>query len=367
MQNWSSIYPLETAKGYFTVLNRYRLFCLSFLIVCLLSACSGHFAGFNQKRLTFTAAGNELYATLITPRKGAGPFPTLIFVHGDGDLKYDAYGYYRPIWEALASRGIASFSWDKPGTGGSSGNWELQSMKDRAQEVTAAINFLKKSGEPVVGESIGVIGFSQAGWVLPLLPEEPIQPKYMVFVSTAVNWLEQGEYYTRKRLEREEASEAEIKSTIEKEAIGNELLQPNVTYEEYVTAFKARKKKALFSTEGPMSEDRYKFVKQNWRSDASQQLKNINVPVLALFGEEDLNVNVNDSVATYRREFERAGHNDFTIKIFPNATHNLTKANYRNTQLPGLPDAILINVLGDNIFSEGVLDYLADWVLEKSK
>ncbi|MFT6127967.1 MAG: hypothetical protein ACJAVA_002464, partial [Flavobacteriaceae bacterium] len=36
--------------------------------------------------------------------------PLVIFVHGDGELERDAYGYYKPIWNELAKKGIASMS-----------------------------------------------------------------------------------------------------------------------------------------------------------------------------------------------------------------------------------------------------------------
>ena len=345
-------------------LRRYKLLSLYLIFAYLLCASSASFANFKQKRLSFNAAGNELYGTLITPRKAEGPFPTVVFVHGDGPLTYDAYGYYRPIWEALADKGVASFSWDKPGIGGSSGDWLTQNMDNRAQEVAAAIEFLKQYGQPVAQDKIGVIGFSQAGWVLPLLPEKQTQAKFMIFVSTAVNWLEQSQYHTRKRMQKEGSSADEIASAIKQdEALWQKVSQEDASYKEYVNIMKSQnvpKKKR-------MPEERYTFVKKNWRSDSTPHLKKIESPVLALFGDKDLNVNVEESISIYRREFAKAGNHDVTIKVFPDATHNLTNADYYNKQSPGLFKLLLINILGEKIFTESLLEFLVDWTVEKSK
>ena len=232
------------------------------------------------------------------------------------------------------------------------------------QEVAAAIEFLKQYGQPVAQDKIGVIGFSQAGWVLPLLPEKQTQAKFMIFVSTAVNWLEQSQYHTRKRMQKEGSSADEIASAIKQdEALWQKVSQEDASYKEYVNIMKSQnvpKKKR-------MPEERYTFVKKNWRSDATPHLKKIESPVLALFGDKDLNVNVEESISIYRREFAKAGNHDVTIKVFPDATHNLTNADYYNKQSPGLFKLLLINILGEKIFTESLLEFLVDWTVEKSK
>lgn len=347
--------------------TRYKLVSSLFVAVLLVNACCLHPKKTKQKRLTFTSGGNELSGWLITPGVGRAPFPTLIFVHGDGAARFDAYGVYLPIWEALAARGIASFSWDKPGVGLSTGDWQLQSMAERAQEVVAAIKCLNKSGEPVAQGGIGVIGFSQAGWVLPLLTEAEIQPKYMVFVSTAVNWVEQGEYFTRVRLKGEGWTEADITSFIAQEQRLSRTLEGNSSYEDYLRAYEAWQEGEALGIEEPMTARRYEFVKKNWHSDASSHIAKIKVPVLVLFGENDLNVDVENTTATYRKVFKRSEHNDYSIKVFPNSTHNLTRADYMNPQMPGISFAITARLLGADFYSEGVLDYLGDWVSLKSE
>ena len=35
--------------------------------------------------------------------------PLVIFVHGDGELERDAYGYYKPIWNELAKKRYSQY------------------------------------------------------------------------------------------------------------------------------------------------------------------------------------------------------------------------------------------------------------------
>jgi len=334
------------------------------LILCLIlvAACTHSNPSVTTQNISFVAAGNTLSGTLIMPKNTNTPLSTLIFVHGDGSINYEAYGYYIPIWQKLTSKGIAVFSWDKPGVGRSSGNWHMQTMENRAQEIVEAFKVLKLNGH----NNIGVIGFSQAGWVLPLLSDKNINPDYMIFISTAINWLEQSKYLTQKRLKKLPIPKKELIKLVNKEESAfNALLQKNASYEEYLSKEKSNKSIKSSSPQKPLPKDRYLFIKRNWKSDSLPYLKDIKAPTLLLFGEEDLNIAVKENAEIYRKEFSKSSHTDFTIKIFPNATHALTKASYFNQQSPGLFSITLINLLGDDVFAENVLDYITSWTIKR--
>ena len=157
---------------------------------------------YEEVALNFSHNSNHLSGSLMLPKNGDKPSYVVVFVHGDGAMPYDAYGYYRPLWQALAEKGIASFSWNKAGVNTSTGKWQNQSMDDRADEVIAAIEMLKYHKD-IIFNKIGVIGYSQAGWVLPLVAKKSNYPDFMVIVSGAINWMEQSEYSTKIRLTKE--------------------------------------------------------------------------------------------------------------------------------------------------------------------
>ena len=308
------------------------------------------------------SSGDELRGALALPLGSPAPAPAVIIVAGDGPVDRDAHGYYRAFREALAARGIASFSWDKPGVGGSGGDWLAQDMDDRAAEVIAAYRRLDAHGG-VDASRIGVLGFSQAGWVLPRLADES-WVDYMIFASTAIDVIRQGEYFRRKRLERAGVEDpAAAAAPDETDRRIDELLASeegdHAAYLELLERARGDGGRGE-----PMSEARFGFVKGLVAEDATEALADIDVPVLALFGGRDLNVDVHDSIEVYSRVFAGNDRVGFEYRLFPDATHQLTASRHFNEQVPGLRAWLKIQLLGDALFADGVLDAVADFASE---
>ena len=120
------------------------------------------------QELIFEHGQDRLSGHYLQPTNGIPAKAVLIFVHGDGATEYDAHGYYDIIWQPLLEKGYAIFSWDKPNIGKSTGNWLAQSMQDRQSEVLAAVAAVQKKYH-FSAANTGLIGFSQAGWVVPAL------------------------------------------------------------------------------------------------------------------------------------------------------------------------------------------------------
>ena len=333
------------------------------LLVSLMSGCAVDYAAFKQQRMAFQSGNNKLLGTLVTPRETAGPVPVLIFVHGDGELNFDAFGYYRPFWEQLAARGIGAFVWDKPGVGGSTGNWLDQTMEDRAAEVNDAIQFLQSQQEHPISR-IGLIGFSQAGWVMPRINADELGLCCMIFVSTAVDWQDQGDYLTRQRLLNEGLAKEEINRYLqEKEKLNRQLFKSTATYDDYEEWYTRSESDALKS--GKLTPERFRFVQQNWKANATKGLKDLKVPILVLFGEDDLNVDAKTNARRYRELFASSGHSDYTVEIFADATHGLTSSDYLNRQLPGFTEVAMIHLMGEKWFASGALQLIAEWAAGK--
>jgi len=67
------------------------------------------------------------------------PHPAVVMLQGSGPADRDSGGYFPPIRDAFLSRGIATFSFDKPGIGGSSGDWRQYDLADRTGQALTAI------------------------------------------------------------------------------------------------------------------------------------------------------------------------------------------------------------------------------------
>ncbi len=115
---------------------------------------------------------------------GTAPFPVVLFVHGSGLIDRTLFGGYLPIMERMLGAGYAVFSWDKPGTGESTGQInEGRVYHQRAQIVLDAIEVMKKRPD-IDHRQIGLWGISQGGYVMPS-PSQTKDIAFMLCVSCA--------------------------------------------------------------------------------------------------------------------------------------------------------------------------------------
>ena len=321
---------------------------------------------YEEVALNFSHNSNHLSGSLMLPKNGDKPSYVVVFVHGDGAMPYDAYGYYRPLWQALAEKGIASFSWNKAGVNTSTGKWQNQSMDDRADEVIAAIEMLKYHKD-IIFNKIGVIGYSQAGWVLPLVAKKSNYPDFMVIVSGAINWMEQSEYSTKIRLTKEGFSTEQIEEALIGDMHISTILPGMNSYEDYLWLYDESYSTALKKVSTPMAAERFQFVKLNWHYDARRNLNDIDCPTLAVFGEDDKNIDIANSIEVYQETFSKPDKASFDIKIYSSTQHGILKSHYFDELSPGFWTVIKLEVLGNKAFANGYLEFVTDWIVEKSR
>jgi pimeloyl-ACP methyl ester carboxylesterase len=267
----------------------------------------------STSEVSFTLKDTLLSGTLVMPSDAISP-PIVLIVHGDGAQDRFCGGGYLPLINALVDAGIGVFSWDKPGIGKSTGNWLNQTMNDRADEALAA--FQAVSAQPNVEiEQIGFLGFSQAGWVLPRVANQ-IAPAFTVIVGGAVSWRDQGTYYNRVKM---------IAQGLDLEVIEQRLLERTLRYD------------ALFRTTTPsaanteMDPTRFRFVAGAYWEDSSSMISDMKGPVLAIWGENDLNVDAHSDSLIFQEQLLPLSE-DRRVALVPNATHGLLRTQWFNYQ-----------------------------------
>ncbi len=124
--------------------------------------------GLRQVEVRFLTRGTTLAGTLTLP-PGSGPFPAAALVHGSGPMPRENQTVFASY---LASRGIATLVYDKRGIGWSGGTYLGESASQRnidllARDAEAAARFLAAQRE-VDRARVGLVGVSQAGWIMPL-------------------------------------------------------------------------------------------------------------------------------------------------------------------------------------------------------
>jgi pimeloyl-ACP methyl ester carboxylesterase len=107
-----------------------------------------------------------LVGTLTLPGEGVGPFPVVLLLTGSGPVDRDSnhkklrLDITAQLAAVLAQHGYASFRYDKRGTGDSPGDWRASGLWDNVDDAATALGLLR--GRPEVDVSrIFVAGHSE--------------------------------------------------------------------------------------------------------------------------------------------------------------------------------------------------------------
>ncbi|MGF6189376.1 alpha/beta hydrolase family protein [Serratia sp. 2723] len=333
-------------------MNKYGMFGLcmvSFLVVFSFIRLSEFELADNghQRIIRFEHHQSLLEGTLILPPGKISP-PLVLLVHGDGAQDRWSAGGYIPLVNFLVSRGIAVYSWDKPGVGASSGNWLAQSMSDRAEEAASALRKLKQ--EPELNHSdIGFLGFSQAGWVVPNASQQ-VKTDFVILVGAAINWRTQGIYYMGQRLKSEGLSAENIVKAKQREA----------------TAFDWQFTEEAAASPCSSGCTRQDFERRNSHADARKDISAMQTPVMILMGEDDRNVDPHETISVWSEDLP--AKTPRCIRLVADSTHGLLRSEWFDYQLssqwPWWKQGGFL-LAGQQAYSPGSLSAISSWVLNQ--
>ena len=291
------------------------------------ASCSNQSA---TEEITFRSGPFTLVGDLNLPH-GRGPFPVVVFVHGDGPNNRTSGVTYPPIMERMWRAGYATFAWDKPGTGESAGEIDRSRLQhQRAQIVLDAIEVLRSRAD-IDPEWIGMWGISQAGYVMPRVLQRSDDVAFMIAVSSpGVPGVEQGAYLVTAQavcagLPEEDRQQVEyLFSAVERAR----------TYEEYVRYKRALADyPALESLEGllnvrvgylrPREDWHLEDLEGDYYWDPMQVIETITIPVLAVFGDRDTQIDPVQGAEAYREALARGGNPHSRVELVPGTDHNI--------------------------------------------
>lgn len=264
-----------------------------------------------------------LAATLHTP-DGPGPHPATVMIAGSGPDDRDSGGFFPPIRDGILDAGVAVLSWDKPGVGSSTGEWMAQSFADRADEAVAALAWLR-THEGIDAGRVGAWGHSQGGWVTQMIAAQDPELAFAVMNSgPGVNVLTQDLYGVEHVLRQRGASDTDVARAIDYMHAIHAAAQAALPHRTFATeVMEPARGTAGFAYFGEIGPELWGFLVRNLGDpfDPAAALERITCPVLALFGERDPLVPVDESVRVYREALARAGNPDVTIRVFAGADH----------------------------------------------
>jgi pimeloyl-ACP methyl ester carboxylesterase len=274
----------------------------------------------------FSSGDVHLAGTLISPTTGK-KHPAIILVHGSGA---ESREYMLPWARFLIRRGVAVLGYDKRGVGESTGDWNRASFDDLAGDVVAAFEYLKTRSDIDRGH-IGLLGISQAGWIMPLAAVRATDIAFLISVSGAgVPVAETTIDQTKNELSALGTPAALIEEVVGLLTLQYRYARTGEGWDEYAAARAKVSAKmggpAPSTIPGARDDPYWEFIRRIYFYDPGPTLRRLKVPVLAIFGELDNNIVAEKNKAAWQAALEAAGNRDYTLRILPKANHSQFEA-----------------------------------------
>ena len=332
---------------------------------------------YQQEEITFENGQFHFEGTLTLPH-GPGPFPAVVMITGSGPQDRDeqlvGFRPFRIIADHLTRLEIAVYRYDDRGVGSSTGSVSEATSSDFADDVLAAATRI--SAHPRIDAArIGLIGHSEGGIVAPIAANRSSAISFAVLLAgTSVTGAEVIYEQAMLIARTASASEDDIAKQTQFQQRMFEALKRGEDLEQFRDEMAADFRQAI-ATAPPEQRaaisDVDEFIETRVNTEIAQiqtpwfryflsydpavALRKAEIPILALFGELDLQVS---PAQNYEPMVEAlSGNDDVTIEVIPGANHLFQAA------VTGSPSEYATL---DKAFIPGFLEKISDWILART-
>lgn len=333
---------------------------------------------YNEEEITFEnkEAKITLAGTFTFP-KGEGKYPAVVMVSGSGPQDRDEtlmnHKPFLVIADYLTQNGIAVLRFDDRGIAKSKGSFASATSADFATDAMAAVEYLKTRKE-VDTKKIGVAGHSEGGLIAPMCAVNSSDVSFIVLlagpgVSGKDVIILQTELITRANGSKEEDVQkaknenARIFNVVAEEADSLQMFNKLLTmYNDDISKMNEDEKKKPENSKESFDRN-VKQILNPWfrffiKYDPKPTLEQVTVPVLALNGGKDLQVDPKQNLSEIEKALKAGGNNNFKVIELPGLNHLFQPA------ITGSPSEYS-NI--ETTFSEDALKIMKDWILEVTK
>lgn len=284
----------------------------------------------------FSNGDVRLAGTLTSPT-AAGRHPAIVLVHASGAATREQIF---PLARFLIRHGVAVLGYDKRGVGESTGDWNSASFDDLAGDAVAAVDYLKTRGD-VDPAKIGLLGWSQAGWVMPLAAVRQRDIAFVISLSgpgvpASETTLDQASNEMTARGMKPQV----VESIVGLMKLQYEFARSGQGWDEYATArqaLAARMGTPPPTFPGTPDDPQWAFMRRLYFHDPAPVLRKLRTPTLALFGERDNNILAEKNRAAWEAALQAGGNPDHSLRILPKANHGYLEAQTgSNAEIPSL-------------------------------
>ena len=283
----------------------------------------------------------NLAGTLTLP-KGEEKHAAVILIAGSGpnDRDETVFGH-KPFWvlaDYLTRQGIAVLRYDKRGVGESEGEFFTSTTENFADDATAALNYLKTRKE-IDHANIGLIGHSEGGVIAPMVAVQTEEVKFVILMAglgitgTELSLAQNQFAFDKTSLTEEEKENLNqilinIYSNVTKwtEYVGsveerNQLKKELATlWQNFAPEIRAGVKQEVF-VEKTVANITSPWFRHFLKNNPLTYLQKLSIPVLAINGENDTQVNSQTNLLKIEDALKKANNQHYTIKSYPHLNH----------------------------------------------
>jgi pimeloyl-ACP methyl ester carboxylesterase len=313
------------------------------------------------EEVQFRHEDNSLAGSLYRPNlPGRRPAVALVFGSGEQDRYHGGAG--PALGRHFARNGFVCLTWDKPGVGKSTGDFNAQTFPDRAGEALAALQFLRERPE-VRADAVGLWGHSQGGMVVPLAASLSEKVSFVIQVSgwQGAAW-RQDAVRVEAELRANGFSEADVKEAVAFAQMRMALIRGTGPFEELEAAQNQVKMRPWFASVRACDRTLFYASRPVVAFDSGPIWQKVHCPVLVIYGDQDVSSGPPEPlVAIIRGGLEKANNPDVTVRVFAGADHSLcvTKRGGPKEQAKRREDR---KDQSDPDFVPGYLDSMTDWL-----
>lgn len=324
-------------------------------------------------------AGIDLAGTLTLP-EGDGPFPAVALVTGSGAQNRDAEVFgHRPflvLADHLTRQGIAVLRSDDRGVGESEGDFAEATSRDFAGDAESAAAWLRDHPE-IDPDAVGLVGLSEGGMIAPMVAAESDAVDFIVLMAPPGLPGEEILY-------RQGELIAEADGTPEDRIVWNRSVQERMfavlKEEDDDDTRVARLEESLQEALEELDETQMEAMNLETRDarrgwiegqvlavdtpwfrfflvhDPRPVLRQVEVPVLALFGELDLQVPPEANLPAVEEALAGSGSSDVTVRELEGLNHL-----FQGAETGAVSEYAEI----EETVSPEVLEIVAGWIMER--
>ncbi len=300
--------------------------------------------------MQFSSGTVRLAGTLVLP-PGPPPYSAIVLVHGSNAQTRDALG---PWSRFFVAQGFAVLSYDKRGTGTSTGDWKSADFDSLAGDVIAGVRFLTARAD-IKPNRVGLWGISQGGWILPIVAAKaaPDIAFLIVHAGSGTTVREQGVLYLEAELRAAGLPPSSVAVGKRYQQLDDVVTATGNGWQELQRYYEEHRTAEPWLWPPRAADDWFRmYFRMLMDFDPTSYWQRVRCPALLFFGELDANVPPAESWPPIESALHDGGNARTTRVLLPKANHVFLEAKTGGRdEYPGL-----------SRFAPGYFDRMAEWL-----